>query len=44
MVKKNLINWLGLLGIVSFISYAAAVVFFRLLIPAMTGKVKQSAI
>ena len=27
MSKKNLIQWLGLLGIVSFLSYAAAVIF-----------------
>ena len=26
-MKKNLINWLGLLGVVSLLSYTAAVVF-----------------
>ena len=31
--KKTLINWLGLLGIVSFISYTAAVVFAPLAYP-----------
>ena len=31
--KKALINWLGLLGIVSFVSYAAAVIFAPLAYP-----------
>ena len=31
--KKSLIHWLGLLGIVSFISYAAAVIFSPLAYP-----------
>jgi len=31
--KKNLLNWLGLLGIVSFLSYTAAVVFAPLAYP-----------
>ena len=31
--KKTLINWLGLLGIVSFLSYAAAVIFAPLAYP-----------
>jgi len=33
MNKKNLVNWLGLLGIVSFVSYTAAVVFAPLAYP-----------
>jgi len=33
VLKKALINWLGLLGIVSFLSYAAAVVFSPLAYP-----------
>jgi len=32
-MKRTLINWLGLLGIVSFLSYAAAVVFSPLAYP-----------
>ena len=33
MNKKNLINWIGLLGIVSFLSYTAAVLFAPLAYP-----------
>jgi hypothetical protein len=32
-LKKTLINWLGLLGPISFISYVAAVIFSPLAYP-----------
>jgi hypothetical membrane protein len=36
--KKTLINWLGLLGVVSFLSYAAAVVFSPFAYPGYDWK------
>jgi len=36
--KKSLINWLGLLGIISFLSYLAAVVFSPLAYPGYDWK------
>ena len=43
-MKKLLVQKLGLLGIVSFLSYTAAVVFAPLPIPATTGWRRRSAI
>jgi len=37
-MKKPLIRWLGLLGIVSFLSYAVAVVFSPLAYPGYDWK------
>lgn len=36
-MKKSLLQRLGLLGVVSFLSYTAAVVFAPLAIPNTTG-------
>ncbi len=43
-MKKTLVQRLGLLGVVSFLSYTAAVVFAPLAIRAIAGRRRRSAI